>query len=524
MVDNDPNSANGSEAASPTLKSDQDHGNDRREKTTFKQLEEAKNRRDELIVAGGGWLRTAAIGLTAVIAVAIAFQLFRSDDSGAMVAEDASADFEPAPVTLQCDTVEEFAIIPDHPCNLKIQFQDKYRELSTQFLPLIEVSATEEFVQIGYAKILALEENAIKAFDRSDYVVAVRTVEDALQNARMITEAIADNFQSSLENANSAFLNNNADLAQEWIDRALRLNGQDTAALGLYNRIVVLPEIMALYQQAAAAEVQNQFSDLQKVLQKIIQLDPQRQDAAAQLIAVDEQLKQTRYNEHLRRASEYIKNEDTRAAKQEVNQADALYPREQDTSVLFARIDAIERSRRINAMLEDAQIMASQDNWPGVMERSEQILAEDSLNRAAINSREKANKIVSANNRVVNILNTQSRLQDAGVYQKTLEFVELIKPLAQDSKTLAASIATLEQRLELWQRKVKVTVHSDGKSRIIVRRVGRVGVIKEKDIMLRPGRYDFECSRDGYKSKIIEHFVAPGQSETTVTITCDVRI
>lgn len=521
-MDNDTVSPDGPDKASPPPDEGDGDIGELRERKPFKKIEQGQKRRDEIVAMGG---RTAVIVLVAagVIAgvVAVSQLLFTSDDEATL---NRSGNTGAAIATLQCDNVDEFSAIPDHPCNLKIRFQDKYRELTMQVLPSIEASATEEFVQIGLAEITKLEKNAIKAFDQSDFAVAVRALDQALQSAALLTEVITENFQRSFTNAQSAFVANDPESAQDWIDRALRLNGQDTATRNLSARIAVLPEIMQLYQLAAEAEVQNQQLDLQKHLRRIVTLDPQRQDVTSQLIALTERLKQARYNSHLRQASQYIATENTRAARQEVNRANALYPARQANSALLNQIDTIERTKRIDTMLGEVQTLKRQDNWPKILALYGRILVEDGSNRAAINGREKANRIIAANNRAIKILNSQNRLQDAKVHQKTIEFVELIKPLSQDSKTLADTISTLEQRLDIWRQKVKVIVFSDGKSMVIVRRIGRVGTVTKKDIKLKPGKYDFECSRAGFKSKIVEHFVPPGQSGTSVTISCDVRI
>lgn len=524
MVDKDPDSADGADGAALPPETEPNQDSDVREKASLRKLEEAKNQRNKVIATSKVVLRNATIGLAVVLAGLVVFQMFNAPNNSAAPEEKRSLDNENSMIAVQCDDPEAFAGITDHPCNLKIQFQDSYKELSTQLIPALQASAEEEFVQDGLAKILELEASAIKAFDRSEYPGAVNMVEEALQSAEALQQAIADSFQAALSDANAAFINDNALQAKAFIDKVLRLNGNSVDAAALHARIVVLPEVLQLFKVAVEMEAQNQLQDLQKTLQKIVTLDPYRLLVAERLATLSEQIKRAQYNTHLRQASDYIKAQNSQAAREEVAKAKALYPGQQDTSVLTSQIETIEKNRRINALLQEAEILVQQDNWPAVMARFDQILTEDASNRAAINGRDKANKIISANNRVVNILNRQIRLQDANVYQKTIEFIDLIEPLAQDSGTLAASIGTLEQRLELWQRKVTVIVRSDGKSQVSVRRVGQVGITKEKEISLRPGNYDFECNRTGYQSKIVEHFVPPGQNGTTVSISCDVQI
>ena len=176
------------------------------------------------------------------------------------------------------------------------------------------------------------------------------------------------------------------------------------------------------------------------------------------------------------------------------------------------KIEALEKARRISAWLAGAREYERQDDRPSALQNYSSILSEDAASQEAVNEQDKAHKIISANNRSVSLLNNQNRMQDQKIYERIVEFVEQIRPLAGDSKTLAGTLRTLESVMDMWQRKKTVLVVSDGKSEVQVRRVGRVGKVKKKEIQLKPGTYEFECFRPGFRSKIVEHFVPPGQT------------
>ena len=256
----------------------------------------------------------------------------------------------------------------------------------------------------------------------------------------------------------------------------------------------------------------------------ILALDKQRYDVSSRLVILTEELTKTKYNAHLQNASQYIFIGNTSSARQEVNKAIILYPNKMDAASLLAQINLIEKTERVDDMITEVKSLERQDSWVKALALYERLLKEDVLNRAVVNGHEKANKIVLANTRAINILNNQNRFQDENFQHRVIEYLKLIQPLSLESVMLAEKINTLEQRLNLWQKKVKVIVFSDGKSIISVRRVGRVGNVIQKSILLKPGEYDFECSRDGYKEKIIKHFVPPDQDDTSVTISCDVLI
>ena len=288
MVDSGRDTTDGPDA--PSLPTEQGGGvpGGMREKSSFKKLEQGQKRRDKLVVVGV----RVAVAVLVIVGVVVVAQLFISGDDAATIEPGAAKDMAVINATLQCDNVEDFAAVSDQRCKLKIEFQDKYRELTTEVLPTIEASAAEDFVRSGLAEIKELEGEAIKAFDQSDFVAAIELVDQAISSVVALREEIAESFQRSFENAESAFIANDADPAQNWIDRSLRLNERDMAAQDLSVRIAVLPEIIQLFQLAREAEVQNQLMDLRKHLQEIVALDPQRQGVSHQLAALDERLKQ----------------------------------------------------------------------------------------------------------------------------------------------------------------------------------------------------------------------------------------
>jgi tetratricopeptide (TPR) repeat protein len=487
----------------------------------FQDLEAARIRRDTIIKHG----KQAAIGIgIAVIIIGSAFFF--------IVSQTTPTNKTSAPANIGLKTTDRvncdnFTITTDtaeHPCALRAEFQKKYRTLTTQLMPTLEASASEEFVKTALSDIQTTETIAIEAFDRSDYTAAVTSVEKAISDAEQLQNDIETNFLSSFQGAQIAFTNNDSDRAKKAIERALRLKPENTEAAYLYGRIAILPDVLILYQKAEAAGVQNQLLQQYNFLEQILKLDPARQAVATQMQSLGERIKEIRYANLLRETTKLIEADKLVMARSKANSASTIYPNRNDAGKLIQQINAIEKKRRIVNALANAKAFESKDDWPKALAQYNQALGEQSANQAAQNGRERANKIISANNRAVDILNKQTRMQDARIYQRIVDFVDNVKPLTAESAILADTIGILEQTLELWQKDRKVTVLSDGKSIIKVRRVGNVGKTRSKDILLKPGNYEFECSRKGFRSNIVKHFVPPNAEETSIMIVCNVPI
>lgn len=489
------------------------------QKKTFETLASKKQRREASITVG---LRAAAGVLGTIVVLSIIILLLPSNgDRERLISAEQPAE---TPKVLDCDDTAESGPKTLVACAKRTAFQDQYKRLTTELFPTLEAASGEAFVKQALIDIEETEANAIVAFDRSDFDAAIVAVEQAIADSEQLTGKINEEFALSFAKAQDAFTKNETETAVEWIGRATRLKPQNPGAAALSQRIAVLPEVLSLSQKAEEAAVQNHQQRQYDLLKEIVALDPARHDVAIQASALGEQIKQDRYNALLLQTSRFIENNDLDAARTALKSAAALYPETEDVAKFISQIEELEKSQRIATLFAQARGLESLDQWPKAIDLYNQILTEEPDNMQAVAGLDKATRTVSANNRAVDMLNNQQRMQDAKIHKRITEFVDQIRPLSKGSATLANTVATLEQTLALWLQEKKVTVMSDGKSTVKVRRVGIVGVTKSKEIQLRPGNYEFECTRRGYRSKIVPHFVPPDRSASTVTVTCDVPI
>ncbi|MEM9880803.1 MAG: hypothetical protein AAF862_16175, partial [Pseudomonadota bacterium] len=428
------------------------------------------------------------------------------------------------PEELNCDAFLTAPPPPTHPCAQRDRFQELYRILTTEKVPAIQSSAGVDFVQLALDEMLALEDAGISAFERSNFALAIEKVTAAIEQADRTQAQISDEFASAFNNALSAFRANDTNAAEQWIDRAVRLNGQSPDAQYLAQRIAVLPDVLAQLRLADDFAVQNRREEELAALQNVLLLDGDRPDIAARLESVSQKLAEQRYSSALRRATAAVDAGDMRGARRAVGQAQAIYPERQDASALLSQIAGIEKRQRINAQLRKAQQFEQQDNWPAALNAYQQALKDNSSYAQAIAGRDFAQKVVSAQSQLGKILSIQDRFSDVGIRQKAKSYVDSVRSYQQDSSRIGTQIDAIEKLLVTWEKDVIVTVISDGKSQVIVRRVGQVGAVSRAEIKLKPGTYDFECSRPGYRSKIVQHFVAPQQNSSVVTISCDIKI
>ena len=102
--------------------------------------------------------------------------------------------------------------------------------------------------------------------------------------------------------------------------------------------------------------------------------------------------------------------------------------------------------------------------------------------------------------------------------EKTLTQADIASGYSYGIKRQAVQLGELITKMN---RLVPVTVISDGKTYVSVRRVGKVGVVSQKNIQLKPGNYSFEGTRNGFKSKLAQVHIPYDQDDISVRIICD---
>jgi len=92
------------------------------------------------------------------------------------------------------------------------------------------------------------------------------------------------------------------------------------------------------------------------------------------------------------------------------------------------------------------------------------------------------------------------------------------------SAKLGEKINQVEQLIEKENQPIDVTIRSDNRTYIKVLGVGVVGKVREKTIQLKPGKYQLEGRRDGYRSIIVDVVVEKSGTPIVINVQCNERV
>jgi hypothetical protein len=110
----------------------------------------------------------------------------------------------------------------------------------------------------------------------------------------------------------------------------------------------------------------------------------------------------------------------------------------------------------------------------------------------------------------VRALALQSLARAGMIYEKSMAL-----------ESLSSELKTLIGKFEI---DVNVIIQSDNQTRILVKGVGKVGLVEEKVIQLKPGTYTFEGVRPGFKAKLIQVNIPIDQESIYVELACDEQL
>jgi len=372
--------------------------------------------------------------------------------------------------------------------------------------------------------ILAAKEKAISALAVSDYAKARRELAQGAGLARAEITAMETAFQTALANARTHHAQDAYDPASVEIAKALQINPQDDAALSLKAEIDALPQVLKLIKQAEVARLANDPEAEAGHLRALLAAAPERTAYKERLGQLEGQIKERQFGAAIRRGMEAVEKRDIKGARDGLAAATRLSPGRQEVALLGGQVRKLAEAVRMDELLGRARLATGRDDWVGALAAYSEAVKLDAGNRAAIEGAQAAQAIVDLTAKI------EAHLQNATGWARRPRrpdgppLLALGTAYAGQSPQVANGMARLTSQLDAYGKKVALLVRSDSQTEIVVRGVGKVGRTTEKTIELMPGAYTFEGVRPGYKARLVDISIAPGQTGIVVEVVCDERL
>lgn len=374
------------------------------------------------------------------------------------------------------------------------------------------------------ASLQADRDAAFRAYSHSDYAKAQQAVRRLHSDLDGFEQDYTKAYEQAFAAAKAAFVQQDMHNAQAHNHRALAIRSDYAPALALAPRIAAYPKVARLYEAARIAKVENNPDKQIAALTQLLDLDPAQPAARDQLTALQTQRKEAAFSRALAQAINAMEQGRLAQASSLAAEAASLFPQRAELSALRRQIEQAQAAQGLAKTEQQVTTFAQADEWQTVKLLAGKGLAAYPASEVLQNALRNSDRILASHQQLTGYLQRPDRLADANIRQKAVNAISQTHSITHLSPSLQAQVDQLEQAIDKYNAPVPVTVRSDARTHIRVLGVGIVGTVDEKQISLKPGTYQFEGSREGYRSKIVSVEVPAGQTDLVVSLVCDEQV
>ena len=401
------------------------------------------------------------------------------------------------------------------------EFKELLRQYENELEPRLLMIGIEDWNQDASFEINALKKKMMSYFSSGDYLNAL----DTLQLLESKTEAVLEEgrqlFEENLEKAASFLAEDLYNESKLHIEKSLMIVPQSAEALELQQKIEKLPKILSLLNEVKVARLENDLQKEYDFLQQVLRITPDRKGGAERLKVLKERIKNQKFEAHISAGFASVEKRQEKEARHHYQEASQIDPNREELALLSGQLQALEKSLRVKEAVRQADQAVRRDDWQQARNDFARAAEDAPENQTVVEGLRRADQILGLQARFSQYFRNPYRLAREDVRneaEKTLQQAEAFSKYSFGVKRESEKLNELIIRLN---RLIPVTVISDYKTYVSVRRVGRVGTVSEKKIQLKPGNYTFEGARDGFKSKLVKVLIPYDQGDFTVRVMCD---
>jgi hypothetical protein len=179
-----------------------------------------------------------------------------------------------------------------------------------------------------------------------------------------------------------------------------------------------------------------------------------------------------------------------------------------------ARLAAIALHR------ERAEAAAAREDWRVAGAEHEAALAQDPALAFALEGRARSLALTALHDQLELYVARPERLGADEVAREAERALQRAREEENPGPRLRERIAGVERALAAARVPVRVVLRSDGRTEVTVLRVGRVGLLEERALELKPGTYTVTGSRPGFRDVRRTLVVEPGRAPAPLDVRC----
>ncbi|MCP4343825.1 MAG: hypothetical protein GY799_34360 [Desulfobulbaceae bacterium] len=401
------------------------------------------------------------------------------------------------------------------------EFKEILQYYENEIEPRLQVANVEAWSRDAFFEINELKKSVMLDFSNGQYLVAKDNLQLLTIKALEILKEAEQIFEENLQKASSFLAEDRYDEAKLHIEKALTVDSRSPEALEVQQKIEKLPFLLPLLNGAKVARAENDLEKEYDFLQQILEIAPEREELSERMQVLAELIKAQEFDRHIASGFTAIAKTKAKEARSHYQQAKKIDSERAELPVLLEQLLALEKSIRVKLAIKRAEQAVRRDDWQQVKVNFSKAAKDAPGNKTVAEGQRRADFVLGLLARFNQYSKNPYRLSHVDVRKEAEQTLAQAKSASAYSFTIKRQAEQLAELIAKINRVIPVTVISDNKTYVSVRGVGKVGVVSQKTVQLKPGKYTFEGARSGYKSKLVQAFIPYDQSDFNVRVICD---
>ena len=357
-----------------------------------------------------------------------------------------------------------------------------------------------------------------KAYREQRFIAAQEAYRAALVQATQIEASLPAVVNTLLKEGDTALAQGNSAQAAAAFEQVLLIQpAQRDASLGRA-RAASLDRVGALVEQAEAYEQMDAHEQARAVLLDAAKLDPRAEAVKLGLTRLARSARKRDLSAALSAGHVALARGDFKPARTAFKRAATLDPHAAEASQGLRDTARRAAAADIAAALERAARALRNEAWHDAARAYGAALALDDELGVAAEGKRGAEQRAQLESQLTALATDVTALVDDPHYAHARQVLATAQAITAPGPRLRAQVATLTAALELARAPVRVTLLSDGHSRVSIDGLGAPGRFTEQALTLTPGRYRALVRDDGHADQRIEFTITPGASAARITL------
>lgn len=370
-------------------------------------------------------------------------------------------------------------------------------------------------VQLDEADALYREKSFEDALAGYEYVLA--SLQELIsQSANILAE------QTSLGTA--ALESGDAQTALTAFSIATAIDRNDPELKRQLERAENLEQVLYLVQQAEATERNGDLDAASELFGQARDLDKLWPPAADGYRRVREAITLRRFRAAMSEGFQAIASKDYAAARAGFDKAQSILPDSNEPADGLLQIEQAERNDLILDHQKKAETFVEASDWSAAIKEYEAALAITPNLEFALTGLAEARRRSEINEQILRFLRDPTLLQSNENLDEASRLLRDASRLGDLSDDLQQQINGLAQIISTARITIPVTIRSDGKTSITVRRHKELGAISSEVVYLIPGRWAIVGIRPGYQDVRHDLVLIAGRPVPEITVASTERV